>query len=89
MSPILIIAIINALAFAAFGIDKYCAIHKMWRVPEFFLWLLALAGGALGAWIGMTAFHHKTRYWQFVVGIPLIFIIHVILAFVLLDFYFD
>ncbi len=32
----------------------------------------ALIGGSIGAMIGMTVFHHKTRKWYFRLGIPLI-----------------
>ena len=34
--------------------------------------ILALIGGSIGALIGMTVFHHKTRKWYFRLGIPLI-----------------
>ena len=34
--------------------------------------ILALIGGSIGALIGMTVFHHKTRKWYFKLGIPLI-----------------
>lgn len=34
--------------------------------------ILALIGGSIGAMIGMTVFHHKTRKWYFRLGIPLI-----------------
>ena len=32
----------------------------------------ALLGGSAGAWAGMYLFHHKTKHWYFVVGMPLI-----------------
>ena len=32
----------------------------------------ALLGGSAGAWAGMYQFHHKTKHWYFVVGMPLI-----------------
>jgi uncharacterized membrane protein YsdA (DUF1294 family) len=62
---------INAASWAAFGIDKYKAKHHRWRVPEATLWLLALLGGAGGAWLGMLLFRHKTKHLQFVIGMPL------------------
>lgn len=34
--------------------------------------ILVLIGGSIGAIIGMTVFHHKTRKWYFKLGIPLI-----------------
>ena len=36
------------------------------------LWLFALLGGAPGGWLGMRAFHHKTRHWYFRYGFPLL-----------------
>ena len=47
-------------------------IGRAWRVPEKILFGAALLGGSAGAWAGMYVFHHKTRHWYFVVGIPLI-----------------
>ena len=48
------------IAFCTYGIDKYRAKHDKWRIPEKTLMLLALLGGAIGAFLGMKAFHHKT-----------------------------
>lgn len=52
---------INALTFAAFGWDKYCAERQMYRVPEKTLLTLAAIGGALGGKCGQRIFHHKTQ----------------------------
>ncbi|MEH6978932.1 DUF1294 domain-containing protein, partial [Bacillus pseudomycoides] len=35
----------------------------------------AAAGGAVGAWIGMYVFHHKTHKGKFVFGIPVLVVI--------------
>jgi uncharacterized membrane protein YsdA (DUF1294 family) len=53
--------------FAAYGIDKGQARRGGWRIPELGLHGLALAGGAAGGWLGMAAFHHKTRHPRFIV----------------------
>lgn len=47
------------------------------RVPEKALFLVAVFGGSLGIWAGMYIFHHKTRHFKFVAGIPLIFVLQV------------
>ena len=52
---------INILAFLIYGIDKYNAVHKIYRVSEYSLFILSIFGGALGSLIGMRVFHHKTR----------------------------
>ena len=41
-------------------------------MPESTLFLLALMGGGLGAFLGMHGFHHKTKHWYFRLFIPLI-----------------
>ena len=66
-------------AFAAFGLDKYRAKTGKWRIPERTLFLLALLGGGIGAFLGMRVFRHKTRHWQFVFGIPVIMVIQAVL----------
>ena len=69
--------IINAVAFVTFGIDKFKAKRRAWRIPEKTLFGLALVGGSIGAMVGMLAFHHKTKHWSFVVGMPLILALQV------------
>lgn len=64
--------IMNILAFCLMGIDKHRARTRQWRIPERVLFGAALLGGSVGAWAGMYLFHHKTRHWYFVVGMPLI-----------------
>ena len=53
-------AVVNLVAFAAFGIDKRRAERERRRLPEAHLLLLALFGGALGAVLGQQVFRHKT-----------------------------
>ena len=64
--------IMNILAFCLMGIDKHRARMCQWRIPERVLFGAALLGGSAGAWAGMYLFHHKTKHWYFVVGMPLI-----------------
>lgn len=75
--------IINIVGFAVMGIDKKRAIKQNWRIPEATLFLVALIGGSLGTTIGMRFFHHKTRHWYFVYGMPAILILQVIIFLVL------
>lgn len=78
---IIYLVIINLAAFFIFGIDKRRAIKNRWRIAESTLFLLALIGGSVGAEAGMYVFHHKTRHLRFVIGIPLIFILQVLIVF--------
>ena len=48
--------------FAAYAIDKSQARRHSWRLPENALHGLAVAGGAIGGWVGMLGLHHKTRH---------------------------
>ena len=65
-------AVMSIITFAVFGLDKYKARHNRWRIREKTLFLLALLGGAPGAYLGMNVFHHKTLHKNFKIGIPLI-----------------
>ena len=55
-----------------FGIDKYKAIHQDYRISEKTLFMIALIGGAYGAYVAMYLFHHKTRKTMFKFGVPVI-----------------
>ena len=72
------LAVINLTGFAAFGIDKYKAIHHKWRIRESALLAIAILGGSVGCLIGMYVFHHKTLHPSFRIGIPMILIVELI-----------
>ena len=78
-------AVMSLIAFAAFGIDKFKAKTNRWRIRERTLFLLALFGGGIGAFLGMKVFHHKTRNKQFAVGLPVIMIIQTVLLLFLIQ----
>ena len=62
------------------GIDKAKAIKGAWRIPEKTLFLFSIIGGSIGTWAGMYIFHHKTKHWYFVIGMPAILIIQLVIA---------
>ena len=74
------LAVINLVTFAVYGIDKAKAKRGTWRVPEKTLFLLPLLGGRVGALLGMRVFHHKTKHWYFVWGVPAILLAQLALA---------
>ena len=78
------VAVMSLIAFAAFGLDKYKAKADKWRTPEKTLFILAIIGGGIGAFLGMRVFRHKTKHKQFVIGIPAIMIVQLILIGLLL-----
>lgn len=71
--------IINFISFIVMGVDKRKAQKNLWRIPESTLFVLAIIGGSIGSIAGMHLFHHKTRHWYFVYGMPAILIVQVIL----------
>ena len=73
------LVVMNLVAFAVYGMDKWKARHQRYRVPEKTLFLLAILGGSVGALAGMHIFHHKTRHWYFRYGIPLILLLQILL----------
>ena len=44
---------VNLIAFAMYGIDKRKAVKDQWRIPEKTLLIIALIGGAVGAFVGI------------------------------------
>lgn len=72
--------LINFVAFVMYGIDKYKAKKSKWRIPEATLLMLAAIGGAVGAWIGMQVWHHKTLHKKFRFGVPAILLLQLALA---------
>lgn len=69
---LLYLLLINILGFLSMGVDKYKAKKHLYRISEKTLFLYAILGGSIGAILGMYFFHHKTRHWYFVWGMPLI-----------------
>lgn len=68
---------INIIGLAAMAGDKQKAKKHQWRISEKTLFSIALLGGSIGTWAGMYLFHHKTKHWYFVVGMPVIFIVQI------------
>ncbi len=73
------VVLMSLIAFAAFGLDKYKAKSNRWRIRERTLFLFALLGGGIGAFLGMKVFHHKTLHKQFAIGIPAIMIVQLLI----------
>lgn len=76
---IIYLLIINSIGFMIMGIDKRRARRGEWRISEKMLFTCALAGGSLGAILGMHTFRHKTKHWYFKYGMPLILILQIFL----------
>lgn len=54
------IGAVSLTTFAAFGVDKFCAVRNLRRIPEDVLLFLACVGGTPGAFSAQLILHHKT-----------------------------
>jgi uncharacterized membrane protein YsdA (DUF1294 family) len=66
---------VNLAAFALSGLDKRAAKRARRRVPEKHLFRLAVLGGAMGLYLSMFVFHHKTKRGIFRFGVPAIILL--------------
>ncbi len=84
MEVFYVLLIWNSMVFILFGIDKYKAQKGRWRIPEKTLLWCALLFGSVGALVGMKVFRHKTLHNKFCIGLPLMLLLHILLAAALL-----
>lgn len=67
--------LLNVIAFIIMFADKAKSRKAgAQRISEGMLFFMATVFGSVGVYLGMFAFHHKTRKWYFLVGIPLLMI---------------
>ena len=78
----LYLAVINVIAVIVTVHDKNAAQRGAWRVKERTLMLISALGGAPAMYLTMLTIHHKTRKPLFMIGIPVIFVLELILFFV-------
>jgi len=69
--------IVNIVAYFVMRHDKRLARQRGRRVPEKTLFGYAAFGGAMGIWLGMRVFRHKTKHISFLLGIPALFAVNV------------
>jgi uncharacterized membrane protein YsdA (DUF1294 family) len=62
----------SAVTFVIYGLDKAFSKTGAPRVPEIILHLLALAGGFVGALLGMLVFRHKSNFKAHPLFLPII-----------------
>ncbi|KAF0227313.1 MAG: ysdA [Erysipelotrichaceae bacterium] len=74
---ILFFVLINLLGYTLMGMDKSYAQKQSYRISEKTLLLIALFGGAIGVYLGMMHFHHKTKKPLFNQGVPVMIIINI------------
>lgn len=75
---ILYILSINIIGFVIMYVDKQKSIKHLYRISEKTIFLTALAIGAIGVYIGMQKFRHKTKHKFFTVFIPICIFLNII-----------
>ena len=75
----IIYTVLNVFSFALYGLDKFKAREKKWRISEQSLMIVSLLG-PIGAWFGMQHFRHKTQKPMFKFLIPLFIGVHILLV---------
>lgn len=81
---ITILIVLNLFGIFIIAVDKQKAKKHRWRIPEKVFFILAAAGASPGIYAGMLLFRHKTKHFYFMIGIPLIFVLQIILIYYLL-----
>lgn len=67
---------VNTFVFLLYGLDKWQAQRRGWRVSEQALLLSSIAG-PFGAFAGMQLFRHKTKKTVFLLSVPLFLLVQV------------
>ncbi len=80
---ILAFAVLNIISFLITGYDKLMAKKGGERVETRRFGIMAIFGGALGIWIAMYAFRHKTKTKIFTIGIPCVLLVQAIAAYLI------
>lgn len=70
--------VINLIAVIFTVYDKIAAIHSKRRIRERTLFIVAVLGGAPLMYLTMLIIRHKTRHTLFMIGIPVIFILELL-----------
>lgn len=74
---------LNVYLYWIMGKDKESARRNTARIPERHIFLFSALGGAVGTYMAMYHFRHKTKHRSFKIGIPVIIIIQSILVILL------
>ncbi|MBQ3418036.1 MAG: DUF1294 domain-containing protein [Ruminococcus sp.] len=80
--------LINLYALVITARDKINAKRHRHRIPEEHLIIVAAIGGAPLMYLTMIAIRHKTKKPVFMIGIPVLFFLELLVAFLLLHFVF-
>lgn len=76
---IVYLLIINVVALMMCWKDKRASIRKQWRIKESTLLIIAALGGSVGLYLGMNLLRHKTQHAKFTLGVPMIFLLQLVI----------
>ncbi len=71
---------INVFSYLLYVEDKHRAYLGEWRIPEWLLILIAFICGALGSFMAMLMFRHKTRHKKFMISVPIFLVVQIIIS---------
>jgi uncharacterized membrane protein YsdA (DUF1294 family) len=61
----IIFGVLSVITFFMYGVDKFKAQRGKWRISEKALLISSFIGGAVGGFLAMQLFRHKTKHWYF------------------------
>ena len=61
----IIFGVLSVITFFMYGVDKFKAQRGKWRISEKTLLVSSFIGGAVGGFLAMQLFRHKTKHWYF------------------------
>jgi uncharacterized membrane protein YsdA (DUF1294 family) len=80
-----ILVFVNLFSFVLVGVDKRKSLNGAERIPEAWLFFIAVFFASAGVFLGMLAFRHKIRKAYFPIGIGLMLLEQAALVFMLLN----
>ena len=83
---ILYVIFINLLGFILMKMDKTYAIKKQYRISEKAFFVISALLGSIGVYSGMYTFRHKTKHMNFVVMVPVLFILNIITTYMIFKY---
>lgn len=86
MPQLFLTALYIIIAFSLGGaimvvVDKYNAIHSLYRISEATLMFFGVFGGAFLMYLVMKLIRHKTKKSKFMLMFPIMSILHIIILF--------
>ncbi len=76
----IVVLFMSVLDLILMVVDKRRAQKGRWRISEKMLLGVAALGGSFGGFLGMKLVRHKTKHLKFSIGLPLLMILHILLA---------